>query len=139
MCCRPGNCESTNRLPWTRSTGEGRREEGEVGRRVEANVSLLSSAPSSDDEYITRDAYLIQPPTQTAIIVGFNIISRIFAVLGEIVALQRETRRCPPVGPEGIIKKLREVVLLMTKTVKLLKDSPPAFSMKKSFNSAANS
>ncbi|KAL7411140.1 fungal-specific transcription factor domain-containing protein [Mrakia frigida] len=92
-----------------------------------------------DDEYITRDAYLQQPASQTAIIVGFNIISRIFAVLGEIVTLQRETRRCPPVGPEGIIKKLREVGTLMQKTVKLLVDSPPAFSMKKSFNSAANS
>ena len=79
------------------------------------------------------------PPGRTSIIVGFNIIIRIFTLLGEIITLQRETRRVPPVGPEALVKKLREVGTLMIKTIGLLHDSPPAFQIRKTFNSAANS
>lgn len=79
------------------------------------------------------------PSDRTSIIVGFNMIIRIFSLLGEIITVQRETRRVPPVGPEGIVKKLREVGGLMSRTINLLHDSPPAFQIRKTFNSAANS
>ncbi|KAH9925558.1 fungal-specific transcription factor domain-containing protein [Fomitopsis serialis] len=51
-----------------------------------------------DDEYITHSAYLPQPHGKTAIVSGLNYISRIFALLGEILVRIRVDKRSPPQG-----------------------------------------
>lgn len=49
-----------------------------------------------DDEYITLNGILPQPPGKTAVVSGLNYISRIFALLGEILVRVRVDKRSPP-------------------------------------------
>lgn len=53
------------------------------------NARVLTNEPLS----ITARAILPQPPHKTAIISGFNYVSRIFALLGEIVVRIRVDKR----------------------------------------------
>ncbi|CED83905.1 quinate utilization pathway activator [Phaffia rhodozyma] len=92
-----------------------------------------------DDEFITRQAYLPQPSTRTPIIVGFNLATKIFALLGSILQAQRETKRHPPVGAEEVLHKLRVVASFISDMASVLRDIPTAFVQQDSFDSAANS
>lgn len=49
-----------------------------------------------DDEYITLNGILPQPAGKTAVVSGLNYISRIFALLGEILVRVRVDKRSPP-------------------------------------------
>ncbi|KAG9016300.1 hypothetical protein FRB90_003380 [Tulasnella sp. 427] len=77
-----------------------------------------------DDEYITAHAILPQPPNKTAIVSGLNYISRIFALLGEILVRIRVDKRSPPQGPFATAR-LEEVRALHTRICSALAHAPP--------------
>ncbi|KAG9001359.1 hypothetical protein FRB93_012135 [Tulasnella sp. JGI-2019a] len=87
-----------------------------------------------DDEYITARAILPQPPHKTAIISGFNYISRIFALLGEIVVRIRVDKRSPPRGAFAAAR-LEEVCALHTRVLEIFSQAPQELQLRKSGNS----
>ncbi|KAG8936391.1 hypothetical protein FRC02_002615 [Tulasnella sp. 418] len=82
-----------------------------------------------DDEYITAHAILPQPPHKTAIISGFNYITRIFALLGEILVRIRVDKRSPPTGPFATAR-LEEVQALHGRICAALMHAPPELRLK---------
>ncbi|KAF8133853.1 fungal-specific transcription factor domain-containing protein [Boletus edulis] len=82
-----------------------------------------------DDEYITPTAYLSQPHGKTAIVSGLNYISRIFALLGEILVRIRVDKRSPPQG-QFATARLEEVQSLHSRILEPLRlkqaHHPPA-------------
>ncbi|KAI0755294.1 fungal-specific transcription factor domain-containing protein [Daedaleopsis nitida] len=76
-----------------------------------------------DDEYITPSAYLPQPHGKTAIVSGLNYISRIFALLGEILVRIRVDKRSPPQG-QFLTARLEEVQALHSRIVSALAHAP---------------
>lgn len=62
-----------------------------------------------DDEQITPDGIIPQPPGRTPTIAGFNIVTNLFRVLNDALVLQR--RRAPP-SVDGIIADLNTVARL---------------------------
>ncbi|KAG8873863.1 hypothetical protein FRB98_008757 [Tulasnella sp. 332] len=87
-----------------------------------------------DDEYITARAILPQPPHKTAIISGFNYISRIFALLGEIVVRIRVDKRSPPRGAFAAAR-LEEVCALHNRVLDIFAQAPQELRLRKSGNS----
>ncbi|KAG8915881.1 hypothetical protein FRC00_009587 [Tulasnella sp. 408] len=83
---------------------------------------LLSLAPIIQS--ITAHAILPQPPNKTAIVSGLNYISRIFALLGEILVRIRVDKRSPPQGPFATAR-LEEVRALHTRICSALAHAPP--------------
>lgn len=73
---------------------------------------------------ITAHAILPQPPNKTAIVSGLNYISRIFALLGEILVRIRVDKRSPPQGPFATAR-LEEVRALHTRICSALAHAPP--------------
>ncbi|CAE6462795.1 unnamed protein product [Rhizoctonia solani] len=82
-----------------------------------------------DDEYITLNGIQPQPHGKTAIVSGLNYISRIFALLGEILVRIRVDKRSPPQGPFATAR-LEEVRSLHTRICSALMHAPPALRMK---------
>lgn len=78
---------------------------------------------------ITPNAYLTQPPGKTAIVVGLNAISRIFALLGEIIVRIRVDKRSPPQGRYATAR-LEEVQLLYSRVLAVLSDVPEPLRLK---------
>lgn len=82
-----------------------------------------------DDEYITLNGIQPQPHGKTAIVSGLNYISRIFALLGEILVRVRVDKRSPPQGPFATAR-LEEVRSLHTRICSALMHAPPALRLK---------
>ncbi|KAL4080738.1 fungal-specific transcription factor domain-containing protein [Scleroderma citrinum] len=83
-----------------------------------------------DDEYITTSAYLPQPQGKTAIVSGLNYISRIFALLGEILVRIRVDKRSPP-RDKFATARLEEVRTLHTRILETLDHAPPPLRLKR--------
>ncbi|KAI6166598.1 fungal-specific transcription factor domain-containing protein [Pisolithus thermaeus] len=83
-----------------------------------------------DDEYITRNAYLPQPQGKTSIISGLNYISRIFALLGDILVRVRVDKRSPPLG-QFATARLEEVQSLHAKILDTLAHVPEPLQLKR--------
>ncbi|KAH7099515.1 fungal-specific transcription factor domain-containing protein [Auriculariales sp. MPI-PUGE-AT-0066] len=82
-----------------------------------------------DDEYITSTGFLPQPPGKTAVVSGLNYITRIFALLGEILVRIRVDKRSPPQGP-FLTARLDEVRSLHQRILSALAHAPPALRLK---------
>jgi len=82
-----------------------------------------------DDEYITPSAYLPQPHGKTAIVSGLNYISRIFALLGEILVRIRVDKRSPPQG-QFATARLEEVQSLHSRILGALMHAPEPLRLK---------
>ncbi|KAG9011693.1 hypothetical protein FRB94_007926 [Tulasnella sp. JGI-2019a] len=82
-----------------------------------------------DDEYITAHAIHPQPTNKTAVVSGLNYISRIFALLGEILVRIRVDKRSPPQGPFAIAR-LEEVRALHQRICSALAHAPPELRLK---------
>ncbi|KAI0953718.1 hypothetical protein AcW1_007867 [Taiwanofungus camphoratus] len=82
-----------------------------------------------DDEYITPSAYLPQPHGKTAIVSGLNYISRIFALLGEILVRIRVDKRSPPQG-QFLTARLEEVQALHSRIISALAHAPEPLRLK---------
>lgn len=85
---------------------------------------LTSKKPS-----ITPSAYLPQPHGKTAIVSGLNYISRIFALLGEILVRIRVDKRSPPQG-QFATARLEEVQSLHTRILAALIHTPEPLRLK---------
>ncbi|KAG2057828.1 hypothetical protein BDR06DRAFT_162916 [Suillus hirtellus] len=82
-----------------------------------------------DDEYIIRGAYLPQPRGKTALVSGLNYISRIFALLGEILVRIRVDKRSPPQG-QFATARLEEVQSLHSRIMGALIHTPEPLRLK---------
>ncbi|KZS92917.1 hypothetical protein SISNIDRAFT_88982 [Sistotremastrum niveocremeum HHB9708] len=91
-----------------------------------------------DDEYITPNGVLPQPHGKTAIISGLNYISRIFALLGEIVVRIRVDKRSPPQGPFATAR-LEEVRSLHARIIGALMHAPQPLRLKPRLQQAQGS
>lgn len=78
---------------------------------------------------ITPNGILPQPPGKTAIISGLNYISRIFALLGEILVRIRVDKRSPPQG-HFATARLEEIRSLHQRIVTALAHAPPPLQLK---------
>lgn len=83
-----------------------------------------------DDEYISATAYLGQPPGKTALVSGLNYISRIFALLGEILVRIRVDKRSPPQG-HFATARLEEVQTLHARIMSALVHAPEPLQLKR--------
>ncbi|KAG7088236.1 hypothetical protein E1B28_012251 [Marasmius oreades] len=83
-----------------------------------------------DDEYITPSAYLPQPAGKTAVVSGLNYISRIFALLGEILVRIRVDKRSPPQG-QFATARLEEVQSLHQRIISALSLAPEPLCLKR--------
>jgi hypothetical protein len=72
---------------------------------------------------ITSSAYLPQPVGKTSLVSGLNYISRIFALLGEILVRIRVDKRSPPRGPFATAR-LEEVETLHARIIGALAHAP---------------
>ncbi|KII86915.1 hypothetical protein PLICRDRAFT_125699 [Plicaturopsis crispa FD-325 SS-3] len=82
-----------------------------------------------DDECITSNAYLPQPHGKTALVSGLNYISRIFALLGEILVRIRVDKRSPPQG-HFATARLEEVQSLHARILAALAHVPEPLRLK---------
>ncbi|KAH9179276.1 hypothetical protein EDB89DRAFT_1926297 [Lactarius sanguifluus] len=82
-----------------------------------------------DDEYITPSAYLPQPHGKPSLVSGLNCITRIFALLGEILVRIRVDRRSPPQG-QYATARLEEVRSLHTRIMSALVHTPEPLRLK---------
>ncbi|KIY44778.1 hypothetical protein FISHEDRAFT_77187 [Fistulina hepatica ATCC 64428] len=82
-----------------------------------------------DDEYITPSAYLPQPHGKTAIVAGLNYISRLFALLGEILVRIRVDKRSPPRG-HFATARLEEVQSLHARIMSAMMHAPEPLRLK---------
>jgi len=80
---------------------------------------------------ITPTAYLPQPHGKTAIVSGLNYISRLFALLGEILVRIRVDKRSPPRG-HFATARLEEVQSLHSRTLTALSHTPEPLRLKQS-------
>ena len=84
---------------------------------------------------ITQSAYLPQPHGKTALVSGLNYISRIFALLGEILVRIRVDKRSPPQG-QFLPARLEEVQALHTRIVTALAHAPEPLRLKHAHSQA---
>lgn len=82
-----------------------------------------------DDEYITPSAYLPQPHGKTSLVSGLNYITRIFALLGEILVRIRVDKRSPPQG-QYATARLEEVQSLHGRILGALIHAPEPLRLK---------
>ena len=78
---------------------------------------------------ITPSAYLPQPHGKTALVSGLNYISRIFALLGEILVRIRVDKRSPPQG-QFATARLEEVQSLHQRILGALSHAPEPLRLK---------
>jgi hypothetical protein len=88
-------------------------------------LSIHLFNPSS----ITINGILPQPHGRTSIVSGLNYITRIFALLGEILVRIRVDKRSPPQGPFAIAR-LEEVRSLHTRILDALTQCPGPLRLK---------
>jgi hypothetical protein len=79
---------------------------------------------------ITPNGILPQPPGKTAIVSGLNYITRIFALLGEILVRIRVDKRSPPHG-HFATARLEEIRSLHQRIVTALSHAPPPLQLKR--------
>lgn len=79
---------------------------------------------------ITPNGILPQPQGKTAIISGLNYISRIFALLGEILVRIRVDKRSPPTGAFATAR-LEEIHSLHQRIITALAHAPPPLQLKR--------
>lgn len=77
---------------------------------------------------ITSTAYLPQPPGKTALISGLNYITRIFALLGEILVRIRVDKRSPPTG-HFATARLEEIHSLHSRIMAAMIHAPEALRL----------
>nr|XP_031857884.1 uncharacterized protein CI109_006680 [Kwoniella shandongensis]KAA5524956.1 hypothetical protein CI109_006680 [Kwoniella shandongensis] len=77
-----------------------------------------------DDEYITRTEYLDFPPHATSTIAGFNIVTKIFKVIGDALILRRRLRQEGPLTPEQVLAYLRRIASISDDLTRVLLDIP---------------
>ncbi len=82
---------------------------------------------------ITPSAYLPQPHGKTALVSGLNYISRIFALLGEILVRIRVDKRSPPQG-QFLTARLEEVQALHSRIIAALAHAPEPLRLKQQHN-----
>ncbi|KAI0269873.1 fungal-specific transcription factor domain-containing protein [Gloeopeniophorella convolvens] len=82
-----------------------------------------------DDEYITPSAYLPQPHGKPSLVSGLNYITRIFALLGEILVRIRVDKRSPPQG-QYATARLEEVQSLHSRIMSALLHAPEPLRLK---------
>jgi hypothetical protein len=82
-----------------------------------------------DDEYITPSAYLPQPHGKPSLVSGLNCITRIFALLGEILVRVRMDRRNPPQGQYASVR-LEEIRSLHSRIMSALVHAPEPLRLK---------
>ncbi|KAJ7600962.1 fungal-specific transcription factor domain-containing protein [Mycena floridula] len=90
-----------------------------------------------DDEYITPSSYLPQPHGKTALVSGLNYISRLFALLGEILVRIRVDKRSPPQG-QFATARLEEVQSLHTRILAALGHAPEPLRLKPNHHASLN-
>ncbi|KAI0034650.1 fungal-specific transcription factor domain-containing protein [Vararia minispora EC-137] len=90
-----------------------------------------------DDEYITPSAYLPQPHGKTSLVSGLNYITRIFALLGEILVRIRVDKRSPPQG-QYATARLEEVQALHARICAVLAHTPEPLRLKQTRASPSN-
>lgn len=78
---------------------------------------------------IIHSAYLPQPRGKTALVSGLNYISRIFALLGEILVRIRVDKRSPPQG-QFATARLEEVQSLHSRIMGALMHTPEPLRLK---------
>lgn len=78
---------------------------------------------------ITPTAYLPQPHGKTALVSGLNYISRLFALLGEILVRIRVDKRSPPQG-QFATARLEEVQSLHSRILAALVHTPEPLRLK---------
>ncbi|KAI0051119.1 hypothetical protein FA95DRAFT_1580853 [Auriscalpium vulgare] len=88
-----------------------------------------------DDEYITPSAYLPQPIGKTSLVSGLNYITRIFALLGEILVRIRVDKRSPPQG-QYATARLEEVRSLHSRILSALAHAPEPLRLKETLSQA---
>ncbi|KAI0250776.1 fungal-specific transcription factor domain-containing protein [Lactifluus subvellereus] len=88
-----------------------------------------------DDEYITPSAYLPQPHGKPSLVSGLNYITRIFALLGEILVRIRMDRRSPPQG-QYAKARLEEVKSLHSRIMSALVHAPEPLRLKQTSQTA---
>ncbi|KAI0061634.1 hypothetical protein BV25DRAFT_728697 [Artomyces pyxidatus] len=88
-----------------------------------------------DDEYITPSAYLPQPIGKTSLVSGLNYITRIFALLGEILVRIRVDKRSPPQG-QYATARLEEVRSLHSRILSALAHAPEPLRLKETHSQA---
>ncbi|WWC58754.1 uncharacterized protein I303_101298 [Kwoniella dejecticola CBS 10117] len=76
-----------------------------------------------DDKSITKQGYLPNS-IPVPLISGFNILTRIVTILGDILVHERDIRRRPPKDPEELLSALRQVRQLQHR-VKVIADKLP--------------
>ncbi|KAK6905602.1 hypothetical protein I203_106432 [Kwoniella mangroviensis CBS 8507] len=76
-----------------------------------------------DDEYISEQGYLPQPEGHTSILCGFNYISRLHRITGQLLDKHRRDKRKPP---SGLLLQMRlnEVNDLYERTMTLMDHCP---------------
>ncbi|GMK59474.1 hypothetical protein CspeluHIS016_0800800 [Cutaneotrichosporon spelunceum] len=91
-----------------------------------------------DDEQITSDGIIPQPPGRTPTIAGFNIVTNLFRALNDALLLQR--RRTPP-SIEGIIADLNTIARLSDEITDITNNvaSPLRIRFSSKHDSRANS
>ncbi|KAK6905690.1 hypothetical protein I203_106520 [Kwoniella mangroviensis CBS 8507] len=76
-----------------------------------------------DDKSITKHGYLPNS-IPVPLISGFNILTRIVTILGDILVHERDIRRRPPNDPEELLSALRQVRQLQQR-IKVIADKLP--------------
>ncbi|WRT64122.1 uncharacterized protein IL334_001051 [Kwoniella shivajii] len=76
-----------------------------------------------DDKSITKHGYLPNS-IPVPLITGFNILTRIVTILGDILVHERDIRRRPPKDPEELLTALRQVRQLQQR-IKVIADKLP--------------
>jgi hypothetical protein len=100
-----------------------------TGRRIVSPTYYFSFLSSLSPESITHNAYLPQPLGKTAIVSGLNFISRIFALLGEILVRIRVDKRTPP-QDQFATARLEEIHSLHTRILTAFNIAPEALRLK---------
>ncbi|RSH76559.1 uncharacterized protein EHS24_005548 [Apiotrichum porosum] len=88
------------------------------------------------DSSITADGYLPRG-TSTPLIAGFNVLTRIVTVLGDILVKERDVIRRPPADSETLFRELRNVRDLRQCLVAVVTATPAPFALELSASSPA--
>lgn len=80
-----------------------------------------------DDKSITIHGYL-PPSARVPLIAGFNILTRVVTIHGDIMIQERDVRRYPP-DPEGLLAGLREVRKLQARVKAIVDKLPRPFQL----------
>jgi hypothetical protein len=98
-------------------------------RPFHPHISTLSPHRLFNPSSITANTILPQPHGKTAILSGLNYITRIFALLGEILVRIRVDKRSPPQG-HFATARLEEVRSLHTRILDALAHCPAPLRLK---------